>query len=124
MVDHQLGRQQGIDLLGVAAHARDGVAHRRQIRHAGTPVKSCSSTRAGMKAISDRVVGFRLPFRQRLDVRRAHEAAVLLAQQIFQQHAQRKRQLARVADAALLQRIQAIDFVAAAADRQRVARAK
>ena len=34
MVDHQLGRQQGIDLLGVAAHARDGVAHRRQIGHA------------------------------------------------------------------------------------------
>ena len=33
MVDHQFGRQQGIDLLGVAAHVRDGVAHRRQIGH-------------------------------------------------------------------------------------------
>ena len=31
MVDHQLGREQGIDLLGVAAHSGDGVAHGRKI---------------------------------------------------------------------------------------------
>ena len=52
VVDDQLGRRQRIDLVGIAAEARHGLAHRGQIDDAGTPVKSCMITRAGVNEIS------------------------------------------------------------------------
>ena len=90
---------------------------------AGTPVKSCSKTRAGMNAISARVCRRRLPFRQCLNVGGPHEAAVFLAQQIFEQHANGKRQLHHMSDAAPLERVQPENFVLSAAHFQRVTRA-
>ena len=42
----------GLTLFGIAAEPHDAVAHRREIDDAGTPVKSCSSTRAGANEIS------------------------------------------------------------------------
>jgi hypothetical protein len=48
VVDHQLGRHQRIDALRIAAQRLDGVAHGARSTMAGTPVKSCISTRAGM----------------------------------------------------------------------------
>ena len=90
---------------------------------AGTPVKSCSSTRAGMKAISfSGVAG--LPVGQRLNVRRVNEAAVFAAQKIFQQNAQRKGELAQIRDAIFFERFQAMNFKALRAYAQRVTRAK
>ena len=52
VVDDQLDRHQRVDLGRVAAEGRQRVAHGGQVDHAGTPVKSCMSTRSGVKAIS------------------------------------------------------------------------
>ena len=59
---------------------------------AGTPVKSCSSTRAGANEISLLRRALDVPARERLDVGRLDEAAVLVAQQVLEQDLQRKRQ--------------------------------
>ena len=53
-----------------------------------------------------------LPLGQRLDVLGVHEAAVFLAQQIFEQNANRKGKLVGVADSPALEGVEAIDFVA------------
>ena len=61
----------------------------------GTPVKSCSSTRAGRYWISRAGRGVLLPVDQRLDVAgRDGEAAVLEAQQVLEQDLHRERQAA------------------------------
>ena len=52
VVDHELGREQRVDLRRVAAEVAHRVAHRGEVDDAGTPVKSCSRTRAGVKEIS------------------------------------------------------------------------
>ena len=60
---------------------------------AGTPVKSCSRTRAGMKEISFSVAPAALEgsqSRQRVNVRGKYELAVFMAQQILQQDLQGK----------------------------------
>ena len=66
---------------------------------AGTPVKSCSSTRAGMKAISLLGLRLRVPVGQRLDVLGADGQAVLVAEQVFEEDLERERQPGRAADA-------------------------
>ena len=58
----------------------------------GTPVKSCSSTRAGMNEISFCASLLRVPARERLDVVGLDEAAVLVPQQVLEQDLQRERQ--------------------------------
>jgi len=65
-----------------------------EIDYAGTPVKSWSKTRAGMKAIS-----FALrwdPGGEKANVFGVNEAAIFTAQKIFQQDAKGKRQFASV----------------------------
>ena len=89
---------------------------------AGTPVKSCMSTRLGVNAISIDVGPAGFQPRQRLDVLAGHRLAVLGAQQVLQQHLQRERQPCHVE--ALLQRIQPKDLVCAPAGLERVARAE
>ena len=58
----------------------------------GTPVKSCRITRAGVKAISLDGLGLRVPRRERLDVLAPDADAVLVAQQVLEQHLQREGQ--------------------------------
>ena len=74
----------------------------------GTPVKSCSSTRAGMKLISARVAA-PAAIRTAIRYRRAHEAPVFHAQQVFEQDPNGERQLIDVADAAPLESVQPVD---------------
>ena len=76
---------------------------------AGTPVKSCSSTRAGMNAISLAGVGLRIPAGERADVRFLDLLAVLVAQQVLEQDAQRERQPPR-REPGLLQRGELVDL--------------
>ena len=62
---------------------------------AGTPVKSCISTRAGRKAISRSLAARSAASRAiAANVVGGDGAAVLVAQQILQQHLQRERQAA------------------------------
>ena len=99
----------GLTLRGIAAEPHDAVAHRREIDDAGTPVKSCSSTRAGVNAISFCVARRDVPAGQRLDVVRVDEPRVLAAQQVLEQDLQRIRQAGDVRETGLLERGQAED---------------
>ena len=93
---------------------------------AGTPVKSCSSTRAGMNAISFSVAPAALegPACQGANIFGKNKPAVLVAQQIFQQDFQRKGQPRNIADSGALQHAQAVNFVGIVASAQRGSRAK
>ena len=76
----------------------------------GTPVKSCNSTRAGMKLISLATDPPRAA-RDIFDIGGGHAAAVFLAQQVFQQDFGRERQARNVADALFFKAAQAKDAV-------------
>ena len=69
---------------------------------AGTPVKSCSSTRDGLKGISTSAGAAAFQRGQVLDVVFADGKAVAVAQRRFQQHANRKRQLGDLGQALAL----------------------
>ena len=60
---------------------------------AGTPVKSCMSTRAGRNAISRSAAPLGGPIRQGGDVLGVDAYAVFAAQQVLQQHLEREGQL-------------------------------
>jgi hypothetical protein len=47
VVDDEVDRLQRVDARRVAAEGGDGVAHGREVHHAGHAVKSCRITRAG-----------------------------------------------------------------------------
>ena len=81
----------------------------------GTPVKSCSSTRAGMNEISFCAGRRRVPRRQRADVVGLDERVVFAAQQVLEQDLQRKRQ-PRDAGNPPLERGQAVDGDGVSAD--------
>ena len=88
---------------------------------AGTPVKSCISTRAGRNG-DLAIGGLGLePLRDRLDVFLGDRAAVLVAQQVFQQHLHRERQPRDAVEAVLLGLGQAVIGVGLAADFERPA---
>ena len=65
-----------------------------------------------MKAISARVFVTGCHSASALDIVGAHEAAVFLPQQVFQQNANGEGKLVDVADSPALERIEAMDFVA------------
>ncbi len=85
---------------------------------AGTPVKSCSSTRAGVKAISLSGLAFGVPVGQGRDVGGADGLAVLGAEEVFQEDLERERQAGRVG-VFLGDGVEAVDGVVAVADAER-----
>ena len=92
MIDDQLGGQQWIDLLGIAAHLHHGVAHGGQIddgRNAGEILQQHPRRHEGDFRVNVRFQG---PVRQRLDVLLANGDAILGAEQILQQNLERERQ--------------------------------
>ena len=97
VVDHQFGRDQRVDLRGVAAQACTTASRiaARSTTH-GTPVKSCSTTRAGMKAISVSGSSFASHVGDRFDVSLRDRDAVFVAQQVLEQDLHRVRQLGQV----------------------------
>ena len=109
VVDHQIDRNQRVDLAGIAAQLGDGIAHRGQIDHAGNAGEILQQHARG--AILDLVLRFGrvfLPIDQRLNVGGGNgEAAVLETQQILKQHLHAERQARNVAQLGrgLLQRV-------------------
>jgi hypothetical protein len=96
VVDDQLGRLQRVDLLRVAAEGLHGVAHGGEVddgRHAGEVLHQYAGGHVGDLA---RGLGGGVPLRQEADVVGGDGAPVLVAQQVFEQDAERKRQLAEV----------------------------
>ena len=117
VIDHQVGRRQRIDLLGVAAQITDRLTHGGQVddaRHTGEVLHD----HAGGRVLDlDAGLGRRVPVRNRLDVVLGDVAAVLVAQQVFREHLEAVGEFLRAGH-----RVQAIYLVTVIADRQGVAR--
>ena len=92
MIDDEVHRHQRIDLLWIAAQHLHGVAHGGEIDHRGYAGEILHQY--PRRAESDFTLGgFGLePLRNRLDVLFGDRAAVLIAQQILEQHLERERQ--------------------------------
>ena len=89
---------------------------------AGTPVKSCRSTRPGVKEISCDGSADAIPAGDGLDVGAGHGDSVLRPQHVLEQHAQRVREPHDVV--ARLQRVEPEDLAARATDVERRAGAE
>ena len=90
MVDDEIDRHQRIDLLRIAAERDESVAHRREIddgRHAGEILHQHARRAEGDLTLGLALLG--QPFGEALDMLLGDRAAVLVAQQILEQHAQR-----------------------------------
>ena len=116
MIDDEIDRDQRVDLLGIAAERLHRVAHRGEIdhrRHAGEILHQHAR-----RAEGDFMLEFTLPqpFRHCDDVFLLHRAVVFIAQQVFQQHLHRIRQLGNSLQTVLLGSRQAVINVGLAAD--------
>ena len=114
VVDHELDGHERVDRRRVAAHVGHRVAHRGEVddaRHAGEVLQD--HARGRERDLLGRL-GLGVPGGERLDVLAADADAVLVAQQVLEQHLQRERQPRHVVGR--LQRLEAIDLVGAPAD--------
>ena len=117
MVDDEVDRNQRVDLLRIAAKRGHGVAHRREIDH-GRHAGEILHQHAG-RAIGDLDAGRALvgePAGDRLDALLGDRAAVLVAQQVLEQHLHRIGQLRDAGQPVLLRLDQAEIDVLGAAD--------
>ena len=120
MVDDQLGRNQRIDLAGVAAERDDRVAHRRQVDHAGHAGEVLQHHARRHEGDLGVGLGGGVPAGDGLDVLLAdRDSAVLAAQQVLEQDLHRVRETRQVE--ALAELRQAVERVGAPVDGQLVA---
>jgi len=92
MVDHEVHRLQRVDARRVAAERRNRVAHRGEVHHAGDPGEVLQQHARGAEGDFLLDLSLHVPRGQRLDVAFPDEAAVLVAEEVFQQDPQRKRE--------------------------------
>jgi hypothetical protein len=86
VVDHELGRRERVDLVGVAAQIGDGLAHGGEVDDAGH-AREVLHDHAGRGELDLGVgLGRGIPTAERLDVRAGDVRAVLGAQQVLEQH--------------------------------------
>ena len=115
VVDHEVDRHERIDLLRIAAEPLHGGAHGGQVddaRHAGEVLQH-DAGRLERNLDLRRRRG--LPAGERLHVVFGHLVAVAIAQQRFEQHADRVGQGGDVAEAGVFELREAIDAGLAAA---------
>ena len=104
VVDHELGRDQRVDLRRIAAEVGHRVPHRREVddgRHAGQVLEQDARRRERDLV---RRLGLRIPARDRVDV-----LLVAVSEHVLEQHAQRVRQPRDVVGG--LKLVEAIDVV-------------
>ena len=124
VIADEVDRNQRIDFLGIAAQQLHGVAHGGEIdhrRHAGEVLHQ--HARGPESDLAFGGLGLE-PLRHRLNVLFGDGAAILVAQQVFQQHLHRKRQPGDALEAVLLGGRQAVMGVGLAAHLERFAAAK
>ena len=122
VVDHELGRAQRVDPLGIASEIAHCVSHGREVDHRGHAREVLEEHATGREGDLLRGLGRRDPRRDRLDVVRGHVRAVLVPEHVLEQDAQRVGQAVHVE--ALLERSDAEDLELAPADRELAARAE
>jgi len=113
MVYHQLGRNQRVDLARVTAEAGHRIAHRHQVDHTRDAGEVLHQHPRRRELDFTTVLGLRIPCGQCRDLARAHQHAILAAQQILQQNLQAVRQ-----PLGALNRVEPKDVVARLADGQ------
>jgi hypothetical protein len=121
VVDHQINRRQGIDLARIAAQVVHRFAHGGQIDHGGNAGEILQQD--PRRAVGNLPVGAPLsqPRPHGADVVGRDRAAVLVAQQVFQQDFERTRQTGQFAQAGRGGRLQAIIGVVLVSDGQGLA---
>jgi hypothetical protein len=93
VVDHQVDRHDGVDLLGIATQPNHGVAQGGQVDHAGHTGEVLQHHACGDEVDLHRVVRLGIPVGQILDVALGHGASVHVAQHVLQHHPDGDRQL-------------------------------
>ena len=124
VIADEIDRNERIDLLGVAAKHLHGVAHGGEIddrRHPGEVLHQDAGRAKGDLAFGG--LGLE-PLRNRLDVLLGDRAAILVPQQILQQHLHGERQPRDTLEAILLRGRQAVIGVSLAAHLEGLAAAK
>ena len=118
VVDDQIDRHQRVDARRIAAERHHGVAHGGEVdhrRYAGEILHQHTRRAEGDLAVA----GPRAePGRHGADVVGGNRAAVLVAEQVFQQHLQREGQAGNAVEAVLLGIGQAVVLVGRAPDSQ------
>ena len=119
VVDHEFRGRERVDLLGVAAQRHHRIAHRGEIDHARHAGEILQHHACGQEGNLGGRLGLRIPVQHRFDLRFRDFAAVLVAQQVFQQDLHRVGQALEVV--LLAQFLEARDLVRPAADGEGVA---
>ncbi len=119
VVDHQLGRAQRVDPLRVAAQGGDGVAHGDQVDHARHPGEVLHQHPGRGERHLAAVRGGGIPGHQGVDLFGGDQPAVLVAQQVLQQHLQAVGQSGDAVEA-----VQAMNAVADVVDGELIAGAE
>ena len=115
MVDHQVGGHQGIDLIGIAAEALHGAAHRGQIDDGRHPSKILQNNTSRLEGNFDSAgaggedAPARGPVGKVFHVLFADDVTVAVAQQRFQEHADRIRQRIDLGESHFFQLGEAVD---------------
>ena len=116
VVDHEVDGNAGLDVGGVAAEPRDGIAHRGEVGdrgHAGEVLHQHARGHELQLAVPGLLCGT-TPIRDRANVVGGDVDTVFAAQEVLDQDAQRVGQVTRIAD----DRVEPEDVVRAVADGQ------
>ena len=108
VVDHEVGGRERVDLLGVAAHRGERLAHRREVDDGRDAREVLQEDARGPER--DLAVR-RLPHvavRERLDVFLRDGAAVLVAEKVLEEDPERERELLDLGEL-LLEGLEAVD---------------
>jgi hypothetical protein len=88
VIDDQLRRQQRIDASRITAERRHRRAHRGQVDHGRNPGEVLHQHARGREGDFTIRFGRRIPAHQRFDVGGGDDHAILVSQQVLEQHAQ------------------------------------
>ena len=124
MVYHQVHRRERIDLLRIAAHGGHGVAHGGEVNHGGHPGEILHQHPG--RTIGDLATARPAfaPGSESFHILAGDRTAVLVAQEIFQQHLERTGQPGNVAKSVFSRRGEAVITISASAHLQRAAARK
>jgi len=114
VIDHEVNRNQRIDLARVATQSLDRRSHGSQVHDGGHSRKILQDDARGLEGNFPGRRRLGVPLGQRRHIALRHQPAVAVPQQCFQQDFDRERQAGYGAVAGLFQAIQAIDHGAPA----------
>ena len=125
MVDHEVDRDERVDLVDIAAHPRHRRAHRGQVDHAGDAgevLEDDTSRQIGQLDVRRGLGG--IPVGEGRHVIRSRELRADVAEQVFEHDSDHEGEAVDIGDAGLGQFRQAVDRVGMSAGIDRAAHTK